>query len=601
MRVMLLVAAVLAALAFVLSGCSGDEEQQQTQQSQQPQARAQHQQDATSARPQPAQSEQSSPTQSETGQAAAEPQREEPARQDDAAARFDDPLLEDAYAAFTAWSEGLESIVLDVEADFNLAGLAARLSATVSAEFEPLTILTTLDATELLGMFGDSGAGAADGEDVALLMAILMTEDAVYLTMPMAGGWIDLTSEAEGVLEGLTGMLGGDPAELADPAQLGLAFGCIETVGGLASVGSHEGESAWIIECEIDVETVNDAAATALREQGIEVVDAGIEAMHLRLTISQETGAPLLIETEMTLADAFGFADDEDDDQTAPGFYINTVTHLASWNEPIEFPAPEPLVDGSMVDAFAASPNDGADGYSSGQSDPPPLLDAGQLLDLASQWAAGIDEFHLQFVATATIDGESRLAATISRGSLTQGAFETAVNIDDGSTYRLLWNRDGIWVSDSEENGAPIWAPSSPALLGFAGRTVDDFLGEPDRFDLEPLHALLGLAWVTRTTEGDRPPVYELVIESGYLVPGDPHFDQIVEMLKADTAELLAENVSVEQIDHFSLTINLMGDDGELVSQVTTAEFITNAGRVELLASLNLVSEGPIVFSTPPE
>ena len=601
MRVMLLLAAVLAALAFVLSGCSGDEEQQQTQQSQQRQAQAEQQQDATSARPQPAQSEQSTPTQPEVEQAAAEPQQEEPAPQDDAAVRFDDPLLEEAYAAFTAWSEGLESIVLDVEADFNLAGLAAQLSATVSAEFQPLTILTTLDATELLGMFGDSGAGEADGEDVALLMAILMTEDAVYLTMPMAGGWIDLTSEAEGVLEGLTGMLGGDPAELADPAQLGLAFGCIETVGGLVRVGSHEGESAWIIECEIDVETVNDAAATALREQGIEVVDAGIEAMHLRLTISQETGAPLLIETEMTLADAFGFADDEDDDQTAPGFYINTVTHLTSWNEPIDFPTPEPLVDGSMVDAFAASPDDGADGYSSGQSDPPPLLDAGQLLDLASRWAAGIDEFHLQFVATATIDGESRLAATISRGSLTQGAFETAVNIDDGSTYRLLWNRDGIWVSDSEENGAPIWTPSSPALLGFAGKTVDDFLGEPDRFDLEPLHALLGLAWVTRTTEGDRPPVYELVIESGYLVPGDPHFAQIVEMLKADTAELLAENVSVEQIDHFSLTINLMGDDGELVSQVTTAEFITNAGRVELLASLNLVSNGPIVFSMPPE
>lgn len=601
MRVMLLLAAVLAGLAFVLSGCGGDEEQQQTQQSQQPQARAEQQQEATSARPQPAQSEQSTQTQSETGQAAAEPQQEEAAAEDDGAARFDDPLLEEAHSAFTAWSEGLESIVLDVEADFNLAGLAAQLSATVSAEFEPLTILTTLDATELLGMFGDSRAGEADGEDVALLMAILMTEDAVYLTMPMAGGWIDLTSEAEGVLEGLTGMLGGDPAELADPAQLGLAFGCIETVGGLASVGSHEGEPAWIIECEIDVETVNDAAATALREQGIEVVDAGIEAMHLRLTISQETGAPLLIETEMTLADAFGFADDEDDDQTAPGFYINTVTHLASWNEPIDFPTPEPLVDGSMVDAFAASPDDGADGYSSNESDPPPLLDGGQLLDLASRWAAGIDEFHLQFVATATIDGESRLAATISRGSLSQGAFETAVNIDDGSTYRLLWNRDGIWVSDSEENGAPIWAPSSPALLGFAGKTVDDFLGEPDRFDLEPLHALLGLAWVTRTTEGDRPPVYELVIESGYLVPGDPHFNQIVEMLKADTAELLAENVSVEQIDHFSLTITLMGDDGELVSQVTTAEFLTNAGRVELLASLNLVSEGPIVFSTPPE
>ena len=601
MRVMLLLAAMLAALAFVASGCGGDEEQQQTQQSQQPQAQAEQQQAATAARPQPAQPQQSTQAQAEEEQTAAESQQDEPAAQPEQAARFDDPLLEEAYAAFTAWSKGLESIVLDVEADFNLAGLAAQLLATVSAEFEPLTILTTLDATELLGMFGDGGAEEADGEDVALVMAILMTEDAVYLTMPLADGWIDLTSEAEGVLEGLTGMLGGDPGQLADPAQLGLAFGCIETVGGTASDGSHNGESAWIIQCDIDVEALNEAAAMALREQGIEVVDAGIEAMHLRLTISQETGAPLLIETEMTLADAFGFSDEDDGDQTAPRFYINTVTHLTSWNEPIDFPTPEPLVDGSLVDAFAASADDGADGHSSDQSDPPPLLDAGQLLDLASEWAAGTDEFHLQFVATATIDGESRLAATTSRGSLSQGAFETAVNIDDGSTYRLLWNRDGIWVSDAEENGEPIWAPSSPALLGFAGKTVDDFLGEPDRFSLEPLRPLLGISWVTRTTEGGRPPVYELVIESGYLVPGDPNFDLIVEMLKADTAELLAENVSVEQIDHFSVTITLMGDDGELVSQVTNAEFVTNAGRVELLASLDLVSDGPIVFSVPTE
>lgn len=601
MRVMLLLAAMLAALAFVLSGCGGDEEQQQAQQAQQPQAEAERQQEASAARPQPAQPQQSTQAQAEDEQTAAELQQDEAAAQDDAPARFDDPLLEEAYAAFTSWSEGLESIVLDVEADFNLAGLAAQLLATVSAEFEPLTILTTLDATELLGMFGDGGAEGADGEDVALVMAILMTEDAVYLTMPLAEGWIDLTSEAEGVLEGLTGMLGGDPGELADPEQLGSAFGCVDAVGGSVTGGSHGGESAWIVECHIDVEALNEAAAMALREQGIEVVDAGIEAMHLRLTISQETGAPLLIETEMTLADAFGFSDDDDGDRTAPRFYINTVTHLTSWNEPIDFPAPEPLVDGSLVDAFAASADDGTDGYSSGQSDPPPLLDAGQLLDLASEWAAGTDEFHLQFVATATIDGESRLAATTSRGSLSQGAFETAVNIDDGSTYRLLWNRDGIWVSDAEENGEPIWAPSSPALLGFAGKTVNDFLSEPDRFSLEPLRPLLGISWVTRTIEGGRPPVYELVIESGYLVPGDPNFELIVEMLKADTAELLAENVSVEQIDHFSVTITLMGDDGELVSQVTNAEFVTNAGRVELLASLNLVSDGPIVFSAPTE
>lgn len=596
MRVMLLLAAGLLVLAFVLAGCGGDEEEQQAQQAQQPEPTAEQQQETTAARPQPAQPQQSTQAQAQDEQPDAEPQRQDTTAQPDQSARFDDPLLEEAYSAFTAWSEELESIVLEVETDFNLAGLAAQMSATVSAAFEPLTILTTLDASQLLAMFGAGEAGEAEAEEELLLMAILMTEDAVYLTMPMADGWIDLTSEAEGVLEGLTGLLGGDPSQIADVAQLGQAFGCIDAVGGSTTVGSHNGEPAWIIDCDIDVDALNEAATAALREQGIEVVDSGIDAMRLRLAISQATGAPLLIETEATLRDAFGLQDDDSDDQTEPQFYINTVTHLTSWNEPIDFPTPEPIIEGSLMDAFAS---DRDDGFVAVDSEPPEMLNAEQLLDLATQWVDNTDEMHLQFVAQAMIDGESRLAATTSLGSITQGAFETAVNIDDGSTFRLLWNRDGIWVSDSEENGQPIWTPSNPALLGFAGKTVDDFLAEPDRLELEPLRELLGISWVTRTIEGGRPPVYELVIDSGYMVPGDPNFDLIVEMLKGDTAELLAENVTIEQIDLFSVVITLMGDDGELVSQVTTAEFVTNAGRVELLASLNLVSDGPIVFSTP--
>jgi len=591
MRVMLLLAAVLAASAVALWGCSGDDEQQQAQQ-----PKAEQEQARTAARSPAAQTEQ--PTQGLTARQVVAAQQDSSAEVAQSA-RFGDPLLEEAFAAFTEWSEGLESIVLDVEADFNLAGLAAQMAATVSAQFDPYTILTRLDASQLLAMFGDAGAGEADGEEALLLMAILMTEDAVYLTMPLAEGWIDLTSEAEGALEGLTGMLGGDPGELADPAQFGLAFGCIDAVGGSAAVASHDGESAWIIDCEIDVDALNEATATTLREQGIEVVDAGIKAMRLRLAISQASGAPLLIETETTLGDAFGLSDDADDDQTSAEFFINTVTRLRSWNEPIDFPTPEPLIDGSLVDAFASAADVGPTRNSASGSEPPEPLNAEQLIDLASQWVADTDEMQLQFVAQAVIDGESRLAATTVRGSRRAGAFETTVNIDDGSTFRLLWNRDGIWVSDSDEDGQPNWTTSHPALLGFAGMSVDEFLAEPERLDLEPIRALLGLSWVTRTIEGTRPPVYELVIEGGYMVPGDPNFDQIAEMLKADTAELLAEDVSVEQIEHFSVIITLMGDDGELVSQVTRAEFVTNAGRVELLASLNLVSDGSIVFSTP--
>lgn len=597
MRVMLLLGAGLVALVLVLSGCGGDEEQPQPQQAQQAPS-ASEQQEETAARPQPERAAQSTEAQAEQDQAVAEQEQADTAPQEEDAARFSDPLLAEAYAAFIAWSEGLESIDIDVQAEFNLAGLAAQMSASVSAQFEPLTVLTSLDATELLAMFGGGPDADEDAEEQLLIMAILLTEDGVYMTMPQAGGWIDLTGEADGVFEGLTGMLGGDPSQLADPDQLGLAFGCIEAVSGSVSVGSHDGQPAWVVDCEIDVDALTAEAAAALQEQGLELVDVGIDSMHLHMAISQESGAPLLVRTDATLRDAFGFSDDEGDDESEPQFYINTTTHLRSWNEPIDFPVPEPIVDGSLVDLFSDSSDSD---FSAADAAPPELLDAEQLLDLSASWADNRDELDLQFVTQAVIDGESRLAATTVRGSRSQGVFETSVNIDDNSSFRLYWNRDGIWVSDAEENGEPIWVRSNPALLGFAGKTVDDFLAEPDRLTYEPFRDLLGFSWVTRTIEGGRPPVYELVIESGYQIPGDEHFELIAELLRADTAELLADSIRIEEIDYYSVVITLMGDDGELVSQVTTAEFVTDAGRVELLASLNLVSDGPIAFSAPPE
>ena len=605
MRVMVPLAAVLAAFAVVLSGCGGDEQQPQTQQVRQLRAQVEQQQEQPAARPQPAESERASQSQREVQQTVDEPPPEDTEAQVERAAQFDDPLLDEAYAAFSEWSEGLESIVLDVETDFNLAGLAAQMSATVSANFEPLTILTTLDATQLFTMFGDREAEETAGADELFLMAILMTEDAVYLTMPDAEGWIDLSSEAEGMLEGLTGMLGGNPAQLADPDQLGLAFGCVDAVGGSTTVGSQNGEAAWIIDCEIDVDALNEAAATALAAQGIEVVNAGIQAMLVRLAISQESGAPLLIETNMTLRDAFGFADDEQSmqseqsEQSGSPLYINTVTYLRSWNEAIEFPSPEPLFEGSLMDAFASAADDEVGSEASNGWEPPELLNPEQLIDLSRAWTLATDELERRFVTQAVIDGEVRLASTMIRRSRSRGAFETTVHIDDGDAKRLLWNQDGIWASDFEENGRPIWAPSNPALLGFAGLTLDEFLDELDNQEFDVLRQLTSLAWVTRTIEGNAPPIYELVFESGYRLPGEDHFDLIADLLRIDTAELLAENVSIDEIGHFSLTITLQGDDGELISQVTTAEFVTNAGRVELQASLTFASDGPFAFSTP--
>ncbi len=611
MRVMLLcLAAGLAALALALSGCSGEDQQQQSQQPDQPDQVDQTEQTAQSAEATGSDRatavQRDEPADESTAQEDAQQVEPDPSDQPDqpeadgAVTALDGPLAE-ATAAFEAWSADLESLVLEIEVDFSF-GFGSVIDTIIVAQLEPLIVWVTIDASSFFEQAMIAADEEPDQSAPPLLMQILISEDAAYVSMPQIDGWIDLSGEFEETLGGLTMMLGGNPEDFANPANLGQALACFDAVGGSIATGVHEGEAVWLIDCMIDVDELNSATVALLSEQGIELADGGIETMQLSLAISQVTGAPVMIESSATLGGPFGLSDEALEDEEAPQFYVSTVSTLLRWNEPIEFPTPEPLIDGSLLDRIGGPlPSNGASPGSDQRESggPPDLLSTEELLGMATNWVAAADELNMQFVVQAVIDGEARLASTIVRGSRSQGVFETAVNIDDASTFRLLWNRDGIWTSDSEVAGLPVWAPSNPALLGFAGLTVDQFLANPNRLNLEPFKSLLGLSWLTRTIEGGGPPVYELVIETGYVSPADPHFNDIVAILKAATAELLAESVSVESIDHYSTILTVIGDDGEVISQVMTAEFQSNAGRVELVASLNLITNGPIEFSRP--
>ena len=598
---LLLLIAGVVALGMLLAACGGDDEQQVQQAQEQTEQAEQTQQSASGATAERASTGQAQQAQESAAQQVAEDEEAQP-EQDDPA-EVADPLLAEALAAYEAWSADLETLEMVIDIDLNLGGLSTQLVTNVMVRLEPFMALTTIDASSLFAIAEDLADDQTDDQpvlDEPLLMQVLISQDTAYLSMPQFGGWIDLSDQFEEALAGLTAMLGTSPDNLANPDQFRQAFDCIDAVGGSVTEGSHDGEDVWLIECLIDVDALNDVAAAQLRAQGIEVTEAGIESMYMRLGISQATGAPVLVESDTTLRDAFGLGDGEsDDDDDQPGFYVSTVAKLVSWNEPVEFPTPEPLVDGAFLGDFGESDSAESPGSYSAGDEPPELLTQQELLELASVWAATADELHIQFLAQAVIDGEPRLASTIVRESRTQGAFETVVNIDDASTFRLLWNRDGIWTSDSEENGEPVWAPSTPALLGFAGMTVDQFLANPDRLNLGPLHSLLEISWLTRTVQGNLPPIYDLVIESGPLAPGDPLFDLVAEILKDGTAELLAESVVIESIDHYSTVLTIQGDDGELMSQVSTAEFQTGAGRAELVASLTLVDSGVLEFSRP--
>lgn len=593
-----LIASVVA-LAALFSACGGDDQQQQAQQDEQ--TPEQSQSTAQSATTTSATSTSSAASSQE---AEADEQPVDQVQQQDSAvvARdgFGDPLLDEAFAAYTAWADSLESMALDVELSVGLSGLALEFTSSVEARFDPLTILATTDLTQLFQLGEGLSSGEVETGDEPMLMRVLVSEDAIYMSAPDIDGWVDLTGQAEETLLIITEILGGNPTDFADPTQLVQIFGCIDAVGGSIAVGSHEGEPVWLIDCYIDVEALNAATMEVLSEQGIQLTDAGIQSMRMQLTISQNSGAPLVVRSESTIEDQFGLSAGEAEDE-ASTFYANSVATLRSWNEPLEFPVPEPLIDAAESGLFGESGDTGessagSDGFG---ADTPELLSVEELFDLTTAWLGAADELSFEYVTQAVIDGEPRLAATAVRGSRTRGIFETAVNIDDGATFRLLWNRDGIWTSDSEQGGQPVWAPSSPALLGFAGATVDEFLDNPDILNFAPLRALLDLSYLSRTIEGSNPPVYELVIEQGYLVPGDTHFDILEQVLKGDMAELLAAGVIIEQIDYYAVVITAIGDDGELVSKTTTAEFLTSAGQVELVATLSVNSDRPIEFSAP--
>lgn len=599
----LMVLALIVALGSVLAACSDDGQQQPEQQQQQQQAPTEQQDASAEQRAAPQQgAEAGQESRTEEPEEADEPTQAQTERAPEA--EDVDPLFAAARSAFEAWAANLESWEMAIDVDLNLGGLSAQIGTTVAVQLEPYMALATIDASSLFEVAGDlidEQAGDAEAElDEPLLMRVLISEDAAYLSMPEMDGWIDLSDQFDEALDSLSALLGANPTDLADRDQLGQTFGCIDVVGGSTTEGQHAGEPVWLVECTVDVETLDESAARQLQEWGIDASAGEIDSMQLRLTVSQASGAPLLVETEARLQDAFGLSgDDSDDANEAPAFSVSTLASLLSWNEPIEFPAPEPLIDGSFLEPLGDFDEDSGSGdYSSGD-EPPELLSPDQLLDLAANWVDSADDLHVQFVAQAAIDGEARLASTIVRSSRVVGAFETTVNIDDASTFRLLWNRDGIWTSDVEEDGQPVWTPSSPALLGFSEATVDEFLHRPDRFNLEALKLLLNISWVTRTTGGGGPPVYELVIESGPLTADDDLFAQVAGILKADMAELLAESVTITSIEYYSTVLTLIGSDGELTNQQTTAEFQTSAGPVELVASLHVIGDGSLQFSLP--
>lgn len=595
--VLLLLVTTAIALGVLLVGCGGDEQPEQPTPQQAATQQQSTGQDEADAAERPTASAQSS-----AGEAA---QDDQPAAQDAAeaaASEFSDPLLAEAAAALDAWIADLETMVVDATISLNLFGLDLQMEVVGVYRAEPFAILTTQDVSALFGVFQALSGDDGGPTDEALTLQLLLLEEAAYMSMTGLGGWVDLSdAAAEGFVD-LGSLPGGDASTLADPTGLNQTLWCVETVGGVVSYAEHEGEEVWLVDCEIDVASLTDSAMQELQERDIDLFDAGVEVMRLRIAVSRSSGAPLWIESEATIADPFAFGGDEDGDrQEAPASYVTSLTTLRSWNEPVEFPTPEPLVDASLLDGFfgedtatdsGSNPGSGAT-FASDE-----LLDAAELLALATEWLTTVDELQVQVEAQVVAGAEARTASTRIASSRSRGAFEVTTILDQSHTFGMLWNRDGIWVGEGRADDFSFQS-STPELQGFAGLTVDEFLALPDLYNFESYASALDLSWLTRTIEGGGPPIYELVIESGPRWPGDEYFDVLAELIRAEASEFLAESASIESIEYYSTVLTINGASGEIISQVTIAEFQSNEGDVLFTASIVPLAGGPIDFSTP--
>ncbi len=587
---------IAAAIGFglLLVGCGGEEEPPQPQAPTEQESTAHDESQSAAGQAQRAQSstEAAADDKQSAAQDAADQESAEPA----------DPLLADAIAAMEAWTAGLETMVLDVTVEFSLFGLGAEVEAVGVYRAEPLGVLITMDVSALLGVAQAFSDPDDEQLDEPLVLQLLVDDTTAYLSLPGLGGWVEQSDVSEGALGALSVLPGGDPTSLVDPSGLRQTLGCVEAAGGVVTLGQHDGVDIWLIDCTIDVVAAMAEAERFLQEMGVDPIEAGIESLHIRMAISRSSGAPLFVESTSTLADPFGLnTGDDADEQEDAASQVTSVATLRSWNEPVEFPTPEPLIDAAVFDSFfgedeasdsASEPGSGATLASS------ELLTADELIALASEWLGTVDELQVLVEARAFVGDDPREASTVISSSRSRGIIEVTTVLDQTHSFGLLWNRDGIWVGEGRSEDFS-YQPSSPELQGFAGLTVDEFLAQPDIDNIGTYATVLDLSWLTRTIEGGGPPIYELVIESGPRWPGDDFFTELVDLIKAEASEFLAESSSIESIEYFSTVLTINGASGEIISQNITAEFQTDEVGMRFTASIFPLAGGPIEFSNP--
>ncbi len=488
-------------------------------------------------------------------------------------------LVAAAREAMVGWYSQLETLTLEASLAGLQDGRCIELGVSTAIRLNPLAAWSVGDYSPWFELL--TGLPLAESEK-PVLMQDYLSEGEVYSTVTGLGGWGRSfwhypADHDDGLIDQWFGIR---PSQFGSYWRYRDPLECATFEGGAIVEDEYEGEAVWVITCQSQPDSVMPFDG-GYPDDNDPVF--GVAAV----TISQVSGAPMVTEYQRANRDSDG------------RLYRSSLRIVpTSWNEPIDFPTPAPLVEfgeyQELMQRLRAS------------TDTPE-----RVIDLIERWLDEQDYIQWSVDVWLEIDSAERHGQSRLRESRSQGALERTVLVAEQRSSnavawipgrRLFWNRDGFWVSESDVDGEPVWTSSTPTAHGFSEMSVDELLAERAWIGLELFRDLLDQSEDTVVTPGDGSMDYEVQIEIGVLHPGDRHFDRIAALLKAALSDLERGDVAVLRIDSFVMGLWLNASRFLApIRRSAGAEFLTDSGTIKLttLWSIDHLDERAFPMPSP--
>ena len=552
--------AAAAAAALLLSACNGGDEPQTASQPAVAQQPAAQQQQQEAVAPQPAQqssqsrqSRQASPAVQAVQQAAQSP-----------------PSVQDFANLVNAWLGSITHLRTENSATVDNGAFDSIQYADY--QFTPDAVYISTKPLDILG-----GKATFPG------LQILWDADGLWLSNDQIDGW--LTLEA----------LGGAAVE---PAQAGIVqlSGLQRRLAVFPSTAQVEegvadgGRPVWVLAYEIsgaDVVRLTGGAAdpySAMNPLGV-ALDPFFSSLLAGVEPGGDPGPPLSLETRMVADAATGALLGVEMTARLETGTREMITSLASWNEPLQLPSSEPVVShGEFFASFFESATSllevrGVDAYT--------------LLANGRDAVAAAPVLYLVTEISATVNGDEVDARTEIKRDLQGGRFETSTMVEGSDPFRLLWTREGLWISS--DGGS--WNEVDPRMVGF-GRydDVDDFLRASTPIaDETPLWAA---ATLSRVRGG--PDNGAIDVSSSTSADARLAAPELVDQLVLDAAgPFISLDSIIDAVEALDLRVRVAADERTPIGREIEVRFSAEGTEYAIVAVTQYRDPSGISFSVP--